>query len=614
MQQSRAYLYHGIDLARRLGTSYGVSGCYSQLTTSYQNTSQTDSAAKYFSLLKALAGNRNNVDDQINYYMTAGLYYKNMSQFDEAIRNMIKALDMMDKTKHASAFAGQLLNIGNAYINLGNIQKAAEYHLRALGQFEAINNDRGRSFCYQSLGSCYLKLRQYKQAITSYQRSGDLKEKLKDPRGLVATYSGLGNVYLETEEYDLSLLNYRKALEQARQLKLHREVLRNLVNIGVLYAKMNRTTEARRAFKEALPAALQSGDSLIVARLRSELGKLDQQTNNFRSVVENFEARVEAADRAGDLSSKSYGYLDLANQYAKQSDFSKAYEYLQLHYQLLDSVSGKEVVMKFQELEQRYEKEKRERQIDLLKKDQLLSKETLARQEARQQITVVALISVLVFSVLGFFYLRLRHTSKRREELNAVRNSIARDLHDDIGSALSSINIMSQVALNDGVHARTHLQRISESSFKMMEGMSDIVWSINPANESLEKMIIRMKEFAGEILEPANISYSITASGNIELLILDPKIRKSLFLIFKESINNAAKYSEGTEVTIEISASKNKLILRVKDDGKGFPVEVRSTGNGLKNMSSRASDVNGHVTFITAPGAGTEVRMEIPLT
>lgn len=615
MQQSREYLYRGIALARQLKTSYGISGCYSQLATSYQNASQPDSALKYLALLKTHSEATAHIDDRINYNMTAGLYYKNQSQFDEAIRYMLKTIEIMDEEKHGATYAGQLLNIGNAYMNTGNLHKAAEYHLLALQRFEKLNNQRGESFCYQSLGNDYLKLKQFRQSLIYFERSRDLKEKLNDTRGLVATWSALGNLYVELGDYQSSLENYKKSLEQARSLKLHRDEVRTLFDMGALYAKMKKPAEARTTFDIALPIALQSGDSLLVARIRSELSKLDIKKNDLFKVVRDLENRVEAASRAGDLNSVAYGYLDLADHYSRQKDFTKAYQYLQLHHQYRDSVAGKEVVMKFQELEQRFEKEKRERQIALLKKDQLLARETLVRQEARQQITAVALVSVLVLSLLGFFYLRLKSKSKRKEDLNEVRNSIARDLHDDIGSALSSINIVSQVALQERGDVRHHLQKISESSSKMMEGMSDIVWSINPENESLEKLVGRMKEFAGEILEPANIYYNIIVSGNVEQLILDPKIRKSIFLVFKEAINNTAKYSEGTEVIIELSAVKNKLTLRVKDNGKGFEADgARSAGNGLHNMSSRATDANGSVKLTSAPGSGTEVLMELPLT
>jgi two-component system sensor histidine kinase UhpB len=93
----------------------------------------------------------------------------------------------------------------------------------------------------------------------------------------------------------------------------------------------------------------------------------------------------------------------------------------------------------------------------------------------------------------------------------------------------------------------------------MMENMSDIVWSINPKNDLAEQMVFKMKEFAAEILEPAGINYSFQVADSVDTLKLDSEKRKNLFLIFKEAINNAAKYSDGTQVTINLFSSVKPL-------------------------------------------------------
>jgi len=147
-----------------------------------------------------------------------------------------------------------------------------------------------------------------------------------------------------------------------------------------------------------------------------------------------------------------------------------------------------------------------------------------------------------------------------------------------------------------------------------MENMSDIVWSINPKNDSLEQVVMKMKEFAAEILEPKNIDYSFEIADSIMALTLDVEKRKNIFLIFKEAINNAAKYSEGNKLTVSLSVQQQKLSLSVRDNGKGFNPAVGTTGNGLKNMEDRAVAMHGKMTRISKPGKGTDIQLEIPLT
>lgn len=195
-----------------------------------------------------------------------------------------------------------------------------------------------------------------------------------------------------------------------------------------------------------------------------------------------------------------------------------------------------------------------------------------------------------------------------------IRTKVARDLHDDIGSTLSSINIMSQLAIREQGNGSSHLNKIAENSLRMMENMSDIVWSINPKNDSLEQVVFKMKEFAAEILEPKNIEYVFNIENNIQELKLDVEKRKNIFLIFKEAVNNAAKYSDGSKLTISLLIQHNKLHLSVEDNGKGFEPRVVIRGNGLKNMEDRAVSMKGKMVQKSQPGTGTIIQLEVPLT
>lgn len=196
----------------------------------------------------------------------------------------------------------------------------------------------------------------------------------------------------------------------------------------------------------------------------------------------------------------------------------------------------------------------------------------------------------------------------------SVRAKVARDLHDDIGSTLSSINISSQLALQQQGQSVHHLTRIAENSLRMMESMSDIIWSINPLNDSLEQVLVRMKEFAAEILEPKNISYQFL-TGHAQLALnLDVERRKNIFLIFKESVNNAAKYSEASQVTITIHSAGKLLQISIEDNGKGFSLPTTKGGNGLLNMELRAQAMGARLERASAPGQGTRIVVSIPLT
>jgi len=158
-----------------------------------------------------------------------------------------------------------------------------------------------------------------------------------------------------------------------------------------------------------------------------------------------------------------------------------------------------------------------------------------------------------------------------------------------------------------------HLHKIAEQSSQMMESMTDMVWSINPVNDTLDKVIVKMKVFASEILEPKNIDYNFDIAGPIEGVVLDADQRKNLFLIFKEAINNTAKYSEATVVNIHVHLEHGALNMRIEDNGSGFDETLIRQGNGLINMRNRAVALHGIIELKSALNRGTLVDLQVPL-
>jgi signal transduction histidine kinase/ligand-binding sensor domain-containing protein len=197
-----------------------------------------------------------------------------------------------------------------------------------------------------------------------------------------------------------------------------------------------------------------------------------------------------------------------------------------------------------------------------------------------------------------------------------IRSKVARDLHDDMGSTLSSIKIMSNIALekNDLSTTQTYLKTIQQNANSMQESMSDMVWAINPENDTLEQVIVRMKEFAAEILEPLDIHYEFLEKDDFSHTKMDLNTKKDFFLIFKEAVNNAAKYSQCKNFTVELKRDAQGILLHIRDDGKGFNVAASNGGNGLKNMKHRANTINATIHIESIHGEGTSIRLKMPIT
>jgi signal transduction histidine kinase len=186
-------------------------------------------------------------------------------------------------------------------------------------------------------------------------------------------------------------------------------------------------------------------------------------------------------------------------------------------------------------------------------------------------------------------------------------------MHDDLGSGLSTIRLLSEIAkrkLQDTSQTK-ELERISEAAGELVDKMSEIIWAMNSSNDSLENLIAYMRSFAADFLEHANIKHQFFIPENIPNIKLSGGTRRNIYLAVKESLHNVVKHSKATEVVIQIEMQENMTIL-LKDNGKGFDQEkVRLFGNGLKNIQKRMESVGGHAEITSHNG--TIVLLDIPL-
>lgn len=225
-------------------------------------------------------------------------------------------------------------------------------------------------------------------------------------------------------------------------------------------------------------------------------------------------------------------------------------------------------------------------------------------------------ISMLVLAITWGIYMIHRLRVNKLLAVEKLRNRVARDLHDDMGSTLSTINILSSMAKSrmniDPVKTGEYIGKISDNSQRMMEAMDDIVWSIKPSNDTMQKITARMRGFATNVLEAKEIELDFRVDEAVFDARLHMEARRDFFLIFKEAVNNAAKYSKAGTVTVQMGLHNNRLVLIVADDGVGFDTENSDNGNGLGNMQKRADAMQGRLQVISKPGKGTRITVNIP--
>ncbi|MCC6412034.1 MAG: hypothetical protein IT270_10270, partial [Saprospiraceae bacterium] len=226
------------------------------------------------------------------------------------------------------------------------------------------------------------------------------------------------------------------------------------------------------------------------------------------------------------------------------------------------------------------------------------------------------LLFVTFVAGLAAFVAWYRQLEKRR--LDSIRRRIARDLHDDMGSTLSSIRFFSEVAQNrlgeSNPETSSLLQRIAQSAADLSEAMQDIVWAINVRFDKIDDLAARMREFGIKICEAKGIKYVTDMPTQWPARQLRPDQKRNIYLIYKEAMNNAAKYAEANEIQVKLNIQGKQLGLEINDNGKGFDLTGAAMGNGIINMRQRATDIGGSLEITSHAGKGTQIVLKAPIT
>jgi len=249
----------------------------------------------------------------------------------------------------------------------------------------------------------------------------------------------------------------------------------------------------------------------------------------------------------------------------------------------------------------------------------------------RLLIVVGVLLLVLVFSLLWITQLRrlveqrtaqLRHETQERERierqhvLEAERSRIARDLHDDLGSSLTEINVLAntgQLAQRHNSYLPPMFEMIANKAKHLIASLDVIVWAVDPAENSLQSLADYLSGYIGEYFAHTNIRCRFKVPVAFPPITLDGHVRHELFLSVKEALNNVVRHARATEVEFQMAVVDQTLDIVIADNGKGFEPRKKWDGHGLANLSDRLNKLGGRCLVESRVGSGTTVKIHLPL-
>jgi signal transduction histidine kinase len=234
----------------------------------------------------------------------------------------------------------------------------------------------------------------------------------------------------------------------------------------------------------------------------------------------------------------------------------------------------------------------------------------------------LGLATLAVFAIAAALIQRQRYRrrlelAERQHAMEHERTRIARDLHDDLGTSLTQISMLSALANREETRtdeAKELVQQVRTRAREMVVALDEIVWAVNPKNDSLTGLIGYLGYFAEEFFRASNIRFRQDIPPQIPLAAVSAESRHHLFLAFKEALNNTVRHSGATQVQLRVEISPNEVVVQVEDNGCGFETASASPqGNGLTNIKRRLEQIGGRAEIRSAPGRGTTVALHAPV-
>lgn len=587
-----------------------------RLAGNYSATGRLDSVDFYFEKAEKLI-NANPKDQKLAYtlFNGRGIHLNRIGKFEAALSAYEEAISLDHQVIGLDNVAGLYINLSNVYKQMDNLKSNFEATYKALDIFEKTQNKTGLAFVYNSLGTAHYHIKNYEDAEKYFLKSMEYRKLLGDKRGESMVLGNLGNVYMDKAQHQKAKEYFELAMEVQESLGLKEMVGIQLYNIGRNYLLMEEPESALAHFQKAQKVLKEAGISTYDSKILADLGKAQSLLSQEKEAYQSLKMATETALLQKQFGEAITAFRNLKEYYLTQGKFQEALEAQSKEYAYRDSVGIGALQAQLKELESRYALDLKENEISLLKTEQQLDRAELAKKKANQNLIIAVFTFFIILAGILVNKYRIVGRTKRLLEVEKLRNSIARDLHDDLGSTLSSIHILSQMALQKKESPDIGLfSKINVQTASMMDKLSDIVWSIHPNNDNLEQLLSKMQEFAAEILEPKGITYHFEVGEGAEQIKLDLEKRRNLFLIFKEALNNAAKYAESNHLDIKLKMEGGRLNLFIKDDGKGFDQELTKKGNGLFNMQQRASMMGGNMVIESFPNMGTTIQLSAPIT
>jgi signal transduction histidine kinase len=643
---------------QKAGTANQKADILYLISSRYANFLKIDSSLYYAGKIKEISEQNNYRAGIGKYWLATASALRFRSKFEEARESLQKAIAIFEKEKNFTFLGKSYEILATTYSIPGDNLASVAYYRKAIEYTTLAKDTFSLSKQYFEIGKVFYHSFSTDSAIIYLTKALSIAEILKDGQRIFLIAGSIGSLFLATDNYpearryleyslrnqsgmsDIISLLLRLGDYTDCLIKLHAFTLADSV-LKVFESTAPKKDEWCQAFLNDLKGSLQYAQGnypealdfyqaaytlpLIEMEFANktiifDLGKTEVQLGRYRDAITHLH---EAKKLHNTLKFAPNGMLVdslISECFVKIGRPDSALQYFRSYEVLKDSVRSVQKLKTIMDVSARYETEKKEQEIKILEKEAAYQK--LLAKNHNQQKNIAWISIALIMAGGGYFtyrYIRKRKLQNQQVVLNE-RLRISRELHDEVGSTLSGIAMVSHLTKEQIKAAKTEqveksLSTINQSATEMVGKLNDIIWLVNPGKDSFQQLIERLDEFATEVAGTKDIDLKINVETDLAQVDLPVDKRREIYLFCKEAINNAIKYSNAGLITLTIRETDNKKInVFITDNGDGFdPLRVRK-GNGLTNMQQRVEKINGEYLLQTSPGSGTKHSLLFKIT
>ena len=618
----------GLRLAEKLGWEKGKADAYNSLATNYNNAGNTDKAVQYITRalqINERTGNRLKMAQNLG---NIGVMRYMQGNYAVALEYVYKALKIFEELKDKTGTANQLGAIGCIYHAQKNFMMALRYDTAALNSYKAMGQKPGQAMQLGNIANEYDALGEHEKALDQLLQAMKLYEELGNDEGVARNLNNIGVAYDNRHDYYNAMINQVKALQLYKKLKNQNGIAHTYGYIGQMYLRL--ATDSTK--KEGEGAAGINLAAYGIAMPRTKTDKLREATRYLTTAV----AMSKQINSLDFLQVFSQNLSDAQNMLGNYKEALASYKQYVLY---KDSVFNNENNKKITGLEHARELDLKESKIKILEqgnrlKDLRAEKEMLAM---RILIGGIVMVVIMAAGVIMYYVRRQRaekmlanekmNTLMKEQELRSVSNMlevqeqerrrIASDLHDRLGSMLSTVKLYFNAVEEevDTLEQQNRDQYLKATS--LLDDACDEVRKIS--HDLVSGELVKF----GLVSAISQLKDTIEDTGKLKINLfvfgmearLDSAIEIALYRVIQELMNNILKHAKAGEVTIQLNNVENNLNIVVEDNGVGFDAEQAQAkdGMGMRNMETRVKKLKGTISLDSGKGRGTTTIIDIPV-